>query len=175
LKPEFEFKKVATAAKDRIEGHYRLRVVTRDLPAGVTGDLDGEEIILDVKNDPETDLYVLLHLFGHTCQWNTDPALRSLGYERPVNASPEKMKQIHDYEQSASRIGLTLLEEVGHGDLREWLSRFFAADWRFLQVLYTSGQHTEMNVEWDCPCELLEPLPVPAFAPHLYEHRQAFE
>lgn len=175
MKPEFEFKKVAVLATNHIERTYGLRVVWRDLPDGVTGDLDGEEIVLDTENDPETELYVLLHLFGHTTQWNTDPALRRLGYERPIHASPEKMQQIHEYEQCASRIGLTLLNEIGHGELREWLSRFFEADWSFLQVLYTSGEHTPMEVQWDCPCELLAPLPVPAFVPHVFEHRQAFE
>jgi len=175
LKPEFAFKKVAAAAKDRIESEHHIAVVWRDLPEGVTGDLDGEEIVLDVKNDPETELYVLLHLFGHTCQWNTNPHLRKLGYEKPFHASPEKLKEIHDYERCASRIGLTLLEEIGHGELREWLSRFFAADWKFLEVLYATGEHTPMQVQWNCPCELLDPLAIPRFAPHEYQHRQAFE
>lgn len=175
MKPELEFKNTTNAVVAHIDKTYGVRVVWRDLPEGVTGDLDGEEIVLDIKNDPETELYVALHLFGHTTQWNTDEELRAIGYERPTNASEEKMRQIHTYEQSASRIGLSILCEIGCNQYQEWLSRFFAADWCFLQVLYTSGQHIEMAVKWDCPVELLTPLPIPIFTPHRFEHRQAFD
>lgn len=175
MKPDFQFKKVVDAAVDRIQSVYGLRVIWRDLPAGVTGDLNGTEIVLDTKNDTETELYVLLHLFGHTTQWNTSDSLRTLGHEQPIHATPAKLAEICTYEQNASRIGITLLREIGHGELQEWISRFFWADWAFLEVLYTSGNHTEMVVKWDCPCEILEPLPVPPFVPHLFENRQAFD
>ncbi|HVT12194.1 MAG TPA: hypothetical protein VHE55_08000 [Fimbriimonadaceae bacterium] len=175
MKPEFQFKKVVADAVACIESKYGLRVIWRDLPEGVTGDLDGAEIVLDSKNDPETELYVLLHLFGHTAQWNNSAMLRRLGHEQPIHASHEKLASICTYEQNASRIGISLLHEIGHGELQEWISRFFWADWAFLKCLYTTGERPPMEVKWDCPCEVLEPLAVPKFQPHKFEHRQAFE
>lgn len=175
MKPEFHFKKIVGEAVQQIESKYGLRVVWRDLPAGVTGDLDGAEIVLDTKNDPETELYVLLHLFGHTAQWNNSVQFRSLGHEQPIHATPEKLAAICTYEQNASRIGISLLVEVGHGELQEWMSRFFWADWSFLKLLYTTGERTDMQVKWDCPVETLQALAVPEFKPHKFEHRQAFD
>jgi hypothetical protein len=174
LKPEFEYKKIALALEKEIEA-FGIDVVWKDLPPGVSGDLNGQEIILDTKNDPETEVYVLLHLFGHTAQWCCSPELRALGYERQTFVTEDKLKEIFDYEQSASRIGLSLLNMIGRGDLREWLSRFFAADWSFLEILYREGRHTDMLVQWDCPVELLDPKPIPEFKPQRFEHRQAFD
>lgn len=174
-KDRLDFKSVTQAAVARIESHYGLDVVWRLLPEGVTGDLDGTDIVLDSANDAETELYVLLHLFGHTAQWNTDARLRELGHRRPKHATPELMAEIQKYEMNASRIGISLLREIGHGEAQEWVSRFFWADWKFLETLYTTGEKIDMVVDWTEPIQILEPMPIPQFTPGRYENRQAFD
>jgi hypothetical protein len=70
-----------------IKDVYGLRIVTRDIPDPLTGDLNGADIHIDRAVTPEERLFLLGHLFGHTVQWNTDP-----------NARP----QLHDPFQSWS-------------------------------------------------------------------------
>lgn len=174
-RPVLDFKAITNDLVTCLESKYGLDVIWRALPEGVTGDLDGTNIVLDSANDPETELYVLLHLFGHTAQWNTDARLREIGHHRPTGISPELLAEIHTYERNASRIGLSLLNEVGHPEAREWVSRFFWADWKFLETLYTTGVNTDAVIDWSGDVELLEPMEIPAFTPGLYESRQAFD
>ncbi len=69
--------------ENRIQQAYGVRIITRDIPDPLTGDLNGAEIHVDYAVTPEQRLFLLAHLFGHTVQWNTDPAAFDLG--RPRN------------------------------------------------------------------------------------------
>src|SRR6202050_3008892 len=73
--------------EQRIEEAYGVRVVTRDVPDPLTGDLNGAEIHIDYAVTAEQRLFLLAHLFGHTVQWNVNPALFEIGqqYRPPVN------------------------------------------------------------------------------------------
>ena len=50
-----------------------------NVPEPFTGDLDGSTILVDYDLDAEEALFILVHLFGHTVQWNVSPADRELG------------------------------------------------------------------------------------------------
>ena len=75
----FDYRHVIDLAIEAMCSQYALAVSWAELLEGVTGDLDGARIIVDSQIDDETALYVLLHLFGHTAQWNVDEAMREGG------------------------------------------------------------------------------------------------
>jgi len=62
----------------RLEQHIEfngVRVITRDVPDPLTGDLNGAEIYIDYAVTAERRLFLLAHLFGHTVQWDVIPVL----------------------------------------------------------------------------------------------------
>jgi hypothetical protein len=84
---EIPFDEYSVRTQKYLERAYGIRVVTRDIPDPLTGDLNGAEIHIDYAVSPEQRLFLLGHLFGHTVQWNMDPALFELGqrYQPPVS------------------------------------------------------------------------------------------
>src|SRR5271156_6341177 len=112
----------------RIEQQYHLRVVTRDIPDPLTGDLDGVEIHIDYAVTPEQRLFLLAHLFGHTVQWNVAPGAFEIGkvHEPPVDEG--LLPDIMDYEREAASYGLEMLPRIGIGDVDQWMSDTTACD-----------------------------------------------
>src|SRR3954466_6037483 len=53
-----------------IEQHYGIPILFVDVPAPFVGDLDGEAIWIDFEQSYELIAFNLIHLFGHTVQWN---------------------------------------------------------------------------------------------------------
>ena len=84
---EIPFDEYSARIQKHLENVYGIRVVTRDIPDPLTGDLDGAEIDIDFAVSPEQRLFLMAHLFGHTVQWNVKPALFEIGrrYQPPVN------------------------------------------------------------------------------------------
>ncbi len=169
-----DYQLVYDKAAAEITAKYGLNVRKVDQAKGITGDLNGFELVIDTDLTPDVALYVLLHIFGHTVQWNGSRELHDLGHERPRNADAAKLAEIHEYEKNASRLGVALLQQIGHPELEDWISRFFWADWAFLSHLYATGEKLPIEIK-DGPVELLEPLPIPNFTPQLFENRQAFD
>jgi len=149
----------------RIERHYHLQVVTRDIPDPLTGDLNGIEIDIDCAVTPEQRLFLLAHLFGHTVQWNVDPGLFELGrrYRPPVEE--RLFPQIIEYESEAARYGLSLLHEVGIREMDSWFSAYTACDQAYLLHFYRTGERADFRSLWSGQAPLLEPKPVPQFTP----------
>jgi hypothetical protein len=87
---ETRFDEYSARVQKHMESFYGIRVVTRDIPDPLTGDLDGAEIDIDYGVSPEQRLFLLAHLFGHTVQWNVDPALlkTSSPESSPTNERP---------------------------------------------------------------------------------------
>lgn len=85
-----------------LETFYGIRVVTRDIPEPLVGDLDGSEIDIDQAATAEQRLFLLGHLFGHTIQWNVDPASFEIGrlYQPPLNE--DLITAIMAYEREAA-------------------------------------------------------------------------
>ena len=84
---ETPFDEYSARVQKHLESVYGIRVVTRDIPDPLTGDLDGAEIHIDYAVTPEQRLFLLGHLFGHTVQWNVDPA--SFEHRPAVSTSRE--------------------------------------------------------------------------------------
>jgi hypothetical protein len=130
-------------AFDRVRRHVEERFgvkVRRSADLGAnTGSLDGSEITINARLEPDLALFVLVHLFGHAAQWNTDERWRAVGLtgdDLDMERTPEDFGEIHSYEQGASQYGLGLLRETGLSDLEQWYSDWTQADWRYLLEAY---------------------------------------
>lgn len=156
----------------RIEDRYGIPVVISDVAEPFTGDLDGAEIQIDHDLDAEEALFILVHLFGHTVQWNLSERGRVLGVQQPdPNISAERMAELYDYEREAAELSLTLFHEAGVHDLDQWIADFFHCDWAYLEHFYRSGEKQDFRSFWRNGTELLQPKPIPHFTPQRWRTR----
>jgi hypothetical protein len=153
----------------RIQVHlqhfYAIRIVTRDIPDPLTGDLDGSEIHIDHAVTPEQRLFLLGHLFGHTVQWNTDPGAFETGrqYKPPVNE--DLIPAIIAYEGEAACYAVALFHEAGITDVDEWLSRYTACDQAYLLHYYRAGEKRNFCTFWRDDVPRVWPKAIPPFTP----------
>jgi hypothetical protein len=162
---EIPFAHYCMTVQRQIENRYGLRVVTRDIPDPLTGDLDGLEIHIDYAVTHEQCLFLLTHLFGHTVQWNVDPGAFELGrkYRPPVDE--QLFPEIIEYELEAARYGLSLLHEVGIRDVDPWFSAYTACDQAYLLHYYRTGEKGDFQGFWSDNVPLVAPKPIPKFIP----------
>src|SRR5205823_4886148 len=100
-----DFRAVFRALVERIERGYSLKVKVGPVTGSYTGQFDGQEIWVDLDKDPEEAVFILVHLFGHTVQWNLDEKLRLLGLA-VSGVKEEDLPRIYQYERQASQLGL---------------------------------------------------------------------
>ena len=149
-----------------VEQRWSIPVRISDVPSPFTGDLDGASIAIDVDNDIENALFILVHLFGHTVQWNTSLRARQIGMRRPTETwTADELRELADYEIEACRLSLALLHSVGINDLDQWLSDFAACDAAYLMHFYSTGEKRPLRGFWKADRELLEPAEIPDFSP----------
>ena len=67
-----------------IERRWNIPVRIKDVPNPFTGDLDGHSIDIDFDLDVEDSLFILIHLFGHTVQWNVSDHARRIAFRPPA-------------------------------------------------------------------------------------------
>ena len=149
--------------QEHIEKEYGIRVVTRDIPDPLTGDLNGLEIHVDFNLTSEQRLFLLGHLFGHTVQWNTEPDAFLIGqnYRQPVD---EKLfPRVLEYEGTAAQYGLALMHEIGITDVDQWFSNYTASDQRYLLHFYRTGDKGEFHEFWREHAKLIEAKAIPKF------------
>ena len=91
-KIDLSLKDAFRRARDRVES-YGVRVYIGDVQDPNTGIFDGSEIGIDYANDLEMSLFVLVHLFGHTVQWNTVPAYRTIDTRVKPGAPPDVIEE----------------------------------------------------------------------------------
>ena len=168
---EKRFREAFNVLERHIEERWGIPVRIRDVPTPFTGDLDGAEIHVDHDLDAEDALFILVHLFGHTVQWNLSEELRRLGAVRGPGLSDETVAALVDYERQACRYSLQLLHDAGITDLDQWLSDFAACDLAYLIHFYKSGEKLPFRSFWKDGQPLLEPQAVPAFQPSRWVSR----
>jgi hypothetical protein len=159
------FREVFDLLEKRVEEQWGIPVRIRDVPSPFTGDLDGAEIHVDHDLTAEDALFILVHLFGHTVQWNRSPELRALGAVRGPGLSDEVLAQLIGYEHEACRYSLQLLHDAGIDDMDAWLSDFAACDLAYLIHFYKHGEKRPFRSFWRDGQPLLTPLAIPAFRP----------
>jgi len=159
------FADYCTRVEQHITRRYGIRVVTRDVPDPLTGDLDGAEIHIDYALTPEQRLFLLAHLFGHTVQWNVNPLAFDLGRPRNPPVDEESMPALIDYERDAASYALSMLHEIGITELDQWLSDYTTCDMAYLGHFYRTGEKKEFQTFWCDGAPRIEARPVPAFTP----------
>lgn len=157
-----------------VEGKYGVEVMISDVVDPNTGDFDGQTIMIDYNQDLEVALFVLVHLFGHTVQWNISDAYRALGLNVAVGKTPEEMAAITEYEQGATRMGIALLHEAGVTDMDGWASDWWRADFEYLLHFYATGEKKDVRSLLKRGGEALAPLPIPQFTPQKFASRWSF-
>ena len=82
-------------------------------------------------------MFILVHLFGHTVQWNVSRAsARDRRSRKPTRRGPRtQLAEVADYEREACRYSLQLLHDAGVHDLDQWISDFAACDTRLPDAL----------------------------------------
>jgi hypothetical protein len=170
-----DFAQAVTVLKSFIETKYSIPIKICDVLDPNTGDFDGEHIYVDFALKPEDELFVLIHLFGHTVQWNTSEQLRAIGLDSTPGKTQEQLTPIFDYERDATRYGLRLLHDGGIDDLDRWASDWFHADWSYLSHFYLTGEKTDVKRYFrPGEGETLTPLDIPPFKRHRWSTRFAF-
>ena len=159
------FREVFNLLERHIEERYGLPVVITDVPDPFTGDLDGEKILVDYDLNAEDALFILVHLFGHTVQWNVSAEDRALGLLEVKEPTEELLASLERYERDAACYSLQLFHEAGVYDLDQWLANFVACDISYLLHFYRTGSKREFRSFWLDEAPLLTPMPVPAFRP----------
>ncbi len=153
-----------------IEERWGVPVRIRDVPHPFTGDLDGTEIHLDYDLEAEDSLFIVVHLFGHTVQWNTDPEARAIGMH-PGPWDDATLARLRAYETDACRLSMQLFHDAGVHDLDQWLSDFAACDYAYLEHLFRTGEKRPFRSFWTAGHPHLTPLAIPAFAPQRWTTR----
>jgi hypothetical protein len=110
-------------------------------------------------------VFILVHLFGHTVQWNVSERAREIGMARPSKWTEAQLAELTEYEHQACRYSLQLLHEAGIRDLDQWISDFAACDCAYLMHLYRTGDKLDFKSFWKDDAPLVTPLAIPEFHP----------
>ena len=169
------FKQAYDLVVRRIEDRYHIPVIIADVLDPNSGDFDGMRILVDYDQDLESALFVVAHLFGHTVQWNISAEYREIGHDLSIGKGEAELAKIYDYEKNATRYSLQLLHEAGVQDLDQWLSDWWAADWKYLAHYYRSGEKLDFRTLLaPGTAETLTPIAVPEFQPQKWLSRWSF-
>ncbi len=148
-----------------IERRYGIPIVITDVKDPFTGDLDGAEIRVDYDLVGEEALFILVHLFGHTVQWNLSERAREIGTLPVTNASEELLTELREYEKEACAYSLQLFHEAGVRDLDQWISDFAACDIAYLMNFYRTGEQRPFRSFWRDGQPAVMPKAIPEFHP----------
>jgi len=113
--------------------------ITEELDEFFKGDLDGVNIYCR-KMGYEEMLFNVLHMIGHTVQWNVDSDLKEFGSVIYKNPDSELVEKLHNYEWEANCYGLYILHKIGVYNLDSWLHEKFVLDITYLTHFYLTGE-----------------------------------
>ena len=162
---EERFREIFNLLERTIEARWGIPITIRDVAAPFTGDLDGAKIELDYDLPIGEAVFILLHLFGHTVQWNVSERMREVGLAPVTNASDALLADIEEYEREAGRYSAQLLHELGVTELDQWLADFTSADIAYLLHFYRTGEKLDIAQVWRDGEPLIQPAPIPHFHP----------
>jgi hypothetical protein len=113
---------------------------TSDLDPYFKGDLDGARIWIASALEDEEELFNVVHLLGHSIQWNISTELRALGSVLHDKPDDQLLHKLQEYEWEANCYGLKILHLVGVNDLDEWLFEKYRLDMFYLTHYYKTGE-----------------------------------
>lgn len=147
-------------------------VDTTELDPYFKGDLNGIKIWIAKALPDQEELFNVLHLIGHSVQWNVDASLRELGSVLHHKPSDELLKRLQEYEWQANCYALYALHEVGVYDLDGWLYSKYIEDMFYLTHYYKTGEKlkeiTDISLAYSFT-KLLQPLEIPKFEAYANE------
>jgi hypothetical protein len=144
-------------------------VDTNELNPFFKGDLNGINIWISSGLHDDEELFNVLHLMGHTIQWNVDADLRALGSVLHSMPSDETLFRLQKYEWEANCYGLYILHKVGVYDLDEWLTNKYTTDMLYLTHYYKTGEKLKEVTDIALANEFTWPLSekeIPMFTPY---------
>ena len=159
------FVELAERAERYLETKYHVPVHIRAIPKPFHGDLDGSEIDIDGDTEPAERLFLILHLFGHTVQWDTSARAREIGRPLPVPVSEELLPELLAYEREAAGYAVALLHELGAPDLDQWFTDIAAADLAYLTHYYRTAEKRPVSEFFRANQPVVEPKAIPPFQP----------
>ncbi len=162
---EERFREVFNLLERRIEDRWSIPVRINDVKTPFTGDLDGAEIHIDHDLTAEDALFILVHLFGHTVQWNVSAELRELSKVGANDITPEILARLVEYEREACQYSQQLLHDAGVHDLDQWLADFSACDLAYLVSFYQTGDKAPFRSFWKPDQPRFPARPIPEFHP----------
>ncbi len=162
---EERFRQIFNLLERTIEERWGIPIGIRDVAEPFTGDLDGAKIELDYDLPIDEAVFILLHLFGHTVQWNVNARMREVGMAPVTDASDQLLAEIEEYEREAGRYSTQLLHELGVTELDQWLADFTSADVAYLLHFYRTGEKLPMEQVWRDGEPHIQPVPIPHFTP----------
>lgn len=146
-----------------LELHY-----THNLDPFFKGDLDGKRIFIGIHLSSEEKLFNLVHLAGHSVQWNVDELLRTMGSELYKHPGDKLLKKLQAYEWQANCYGLTILHNAGIINLDDWLSKKYTLDMLYLTHFYKTGKKLKRVTKLAKAYPFkrrLKAIPLPDFTP----------
>ncbi len=163
------FTEVLNRVQDYAEKELHLSVIdTSDLDPYFKGDLDGVRIWIASALDDEEELFNVLHLIGHSVQWNVDKELRSLGSVLHLKPDDDILYKLQQYEWEANCYGLFILHRLEVFDLDEWLYKEYTEDMYYLTHFYKTGEKLKVITDIGRVYEFIRPLvekEIPGFLP----------
>jgi hypothetical protein len=157
------FVRLSKSVEKQLRKSYGIRVKMVDASVAALGDLDGKEIRIRREATSEQRLFLLLHLFGHTVQWNLDDRAFELGQLRNVPVEEELLESILAYEQEAIRYAVALAHEIRLDGIDQWLFDYAASDLAYLRDYYATGQKRNFQEFKKHDCPRIEGLTIPKF------------
>src|SRR5436190_20476171 len=114
--------------EEMIERRWQIPVRITDVPNPFTGDLDGAQIAVEFDLEIEDAVFILIHLFGHTVQWNVSARAREIGLAQTSSTvwTEQALAEVAAYEREACQYSLQLLHDAGVHDLDQWVADFAA-------------------------------------------------
>lgn len=143
-------------------------VDTSDLDPYFKGDLDGVSIWIASTLDDEEELFNVLHLIGHSVQWNICPGLRALGSVLHDNPDDKTLRKLQEYEWESNCYALYILHKRGIYDLDRWLYEKYREDMYYLTHFYKTGEKLKEITDIAKAHEFtwpLKPKVIPSFFP----------
>ncbi|HEX3166746.1 MAG TPA: hypothetical protein VHQ93_10850 [Chitinophagaceae bacterium] len=170
------FTEVLEKARCYAEDVLKLSIIdTSDLDPYFKGDLDGVRIWIASAIDDEEELFNILHLVGHSVQWNLNNELRALGSVLHLKPDDKTLHQLQEYEWEANCYGLCVLHKLNVYDLDTWYSEKYKEDMHYLTHFYKTGEKlreiTDLSKFYEFNRPLIEKN-IPAFFPKANPERR---
>ena len=137
---KIDFKKILKKCEAVVHELGLVINYTHNLDPFFKGDLDGKTIYIGTHLSAEEKVFNLVHLTGHSIQWNINKLLRDLGSELYLNPDDKLLKKLQVYEWQANCYGLSVLHKAEIFNLDKWLTKKYIVDMMYLTYFYKTGK-----------------------------------